>query len=141
MLALVACLFLLQGCSAEEQPSTAEIYENHKLGFCVEFPSAWKGKYTVDTNPRSSSSVVVETEWGGILCYIFRKTSNEWVESGKGESIPVEYRVLGENSDYVYLLYFASDVNYDPENEEQVNTYNEMRNDLYNIKFEILKQS
>jgi hypothetical protein len=36
-------------------------------------------------------------------------------------------------------LYFASDVNYDPEDEEQVETYNEMRNDLYNIKFEILE--
>ena len=139
MLVIVVCVSMLFGCSPEYS-NNSEVYEDQKLGFAIEFPSTWENKYTIDVNPQSSSSVVVETTWGGILCYIFRKTSEEWVESGKGESIPVEYRVLGENSDYVYLLYFASDVNYNPEDEEQVKTYNEMRDDLYNIKFKILEQ-
>lgn len=141
MLVFLVCLFVFQGCTPNEQPNAAEIYENQELGFRVEFPNTWKDKYAVEANPQSSSSVIIETAWGGALCFIFRRTSEEWIESGKGESIPVEYKVLGENSDYIFLLYFASDVNYDPENEEQVNTYNEMRDDLYNINFEILGES
>jgi hypothetical protein len=138
-LVIAVCLSVLCGCR-QGQGDTSEVYENQELGFSISFPSTWKGKYAVEANPQSASGVVVETEWGGILCFIFRETAEEWADSGEGDSSPVEYRVLGENSDFVYLLYFASDVNYDPEDEEQVETYNEMRNDLYNIKFEILEQ-
>ncbi len=137
---LVMTIFMLSlyGCNQSKQPMTTEIYENKELAFRVEFPDTWKDNYSVVANPQSSSSVIIETAWGGILCFIFRQTSEQWAESGYGELVPVEYRLLGENGDYVYLLYFASDVQYDHENEEQVNTYEVMRNDLYNIKFEIL---
>ena len=122
------------------QPVTTEIYENQELAFRVEFPDTWKDNYNVVANPQSPSSVIIETTWGGTLCFIFRRTTESWAESGYGELVPVEYRLLGENSDYVYLLYFASDVQYDPDDDEQVNTYEVMREDLYNIKFEILHE-
>ena len=40
------------------------------------------------------------------------------------------------NSEYAYVLYFASDVNY--EGEEQAKIYREMRQDLFHIGFKIL---
>ena len=85
-----------------------------------------------------SSGILVETEWGGILCFIYREDAEEWKEEAKGDAIPVEYRVLGENDEYVYALYFASDAQYDPEDEERTRIYQEMREDLYRIGFEIL---
>jgi hypothetical protein len=140
-LVIAVCLSVLCGCR-QGQGDTSQVYENKELGFSIEFPSTWKGKYAVEANPQSASGVVVEAEWGGTLCYIFRETAEEWADSMEEDSIIGEYRVLGENSDSVYVLYFPTDVNYDPEDEEQVETYNEMHDDLYNlnIKFEILEQ-
>lgn len=140
MLALVLCLLAFQGCTPKNQNDAAERYVNQELGFSVEFPGTWKDKYTVETNPsdESGSSVVVSTTWGGTLCYVFRYTTEEWAESGYGESIPVEYRVSGKSDHYVYLMLFPGDVQYDPGNEEQVDTYNEMRTDLLSSNFEII---
>ena len=53
----------------------------------------------------------------------------------------MEYRVLGESAEYIYLMYFPSDVQYDMEDEEQTRIYREMREDLYHIGFEILPQN
>ena len=139
-LVIAISLFTFQGCIPEKQFVTTEIYENQELTFRVEFPRTWKDKYSVVANPHSPESVIIQTTWGGTLGYIFRKTSEEWNSSGKGEEIPIEYKVLNESSVYIYLLYFASDVNYDPENEEQVDIYIEMRKELYNIKLEILHE-
>lgn len=50
--------------------------------------------------------------------------------------IPVEYKVLGESGEYVYIMYFPSDVNY--QGEEQTKIYWEMAEDLYHVGFEIL---
>lgn len=122
--------------TSDESPK----YENQDLGFSMEFPNSWSDSYTVEANPgdESSASVAVYTDWGGRLCSVSRYTLKEWTGSAEGGMIPVEYLILGQNDSYVYTLLFASDVQYDPEDEEQVNTYYEMRNDLYNVKFEII---
>ncbi len=128
--------------SGPDSSGNSVVYMNREMGFSVEFPDTWKNRYKVRVNPGDSSSLVIEvSEWGGTLGFISRETVKEWTESGKGELIPVPYRVLAENSEYVYILYFPSDANYDVEDEEQVDTYQEMTDDLYNnIKFEILAQ-
>jgi len=121
--------------SAPVDPAGSVVYENRDLGFAIEFPDTWQNRYSVKANPDDSSGVIVETEWGGILCFINRVNAEAWAESVKDDLVPVEYRVLGENSEYVYVLYFASDVNYD--GEEQARIYGEMREDLYHIGFKI----
>ena len=120
------------------RPSGSVAYENRDLGFRIEFPDNWENRYRVEATTDGSSGILVETEWGGILCFIYREDAEEWKEEAKGDAIPVEYRVLGENDEYVYALYFASDAQYDPEDEEQTRIYQEMREDLYRIGFEIL---
>ena len=120
------------------RPSGSVAYENRDLGFRIEFPDNWENRYRVEETTDGSSGILVETEWGGILCFIYREDAEEWKEEAKGDAIPVEYRVLGENDEYVYALYFASDAQYDPEDEEQTRIYQEMREDLHRIGFEIL---
>ena len=122
--------------SGPVDPSDSVIYENRDLGFAIEFPNTWEDSYSVEANRAHSSGVIVKTEWGGILCFISRVDTEKWAESVKNDLVPVEYRVLGENSEYAYVLYFASDVNY--EGEEQAKIYREMRQDLFHIGFKIL---
>ena len=122
-------------------PSGSVAYENRDLGFRIEFPDTWKNRYIVEADPNNSSGVVVKAEWGGILCDIFKSTKEQWEEAEKNDWINVEYRVLGESGEYIYLMYFPSDVQYDMEDEEQTRIYREMREDLYHIGFEILPQN
>lgn len=140
VLCLIASLLVVQGCSIPNTNNSQNKYENKELGFSVEFPSTWKGKYSVELNTadKSSSSVVIKTSWGGILCYIFRDTQEQWKESQQIES-PVDYTLLAENDEFAYILIPASDVQYDVNDEEQAKVYNDMRNSLNEIKFEIIK--
>ena len=120
------------------RPSGSVAYENRDLGFRIEFSDTWENRYRVEANPNNPSSIMVETEWGGILCFIFKNTKEQWEEAEKNDWMTTEYRVLGESGEYIYLMYFASDAPYDPEDEEQTRIYREMREDLYHIGFEIL---
>ncbi len=139
---MIICISMISGCSSESPADSADpvVYENRELGFSIEFPDTWENRYSVEANPDYPSGVIVKTEWGGTLCFIYKETAEEWKENGEGESIPVEYRVLGENDERVYILYFPSDANYDIEDEEQTRVYQEMREDLYHIGFKILEQ-
>ena len=114
-------------------PSGSVTYENRDLGFAIEFPDTWENRYSVEPNPYG---IVVCTEWGGILCFVYKENAEEWAESAKNDRIQVEYKVLGESGEYVYVMYFPSDVNY--QGEEQAEIYREMRRDLYYIGFKIL---
>ena len=137
---LIISLLFIQGCSVSNIANSQRKYENKELGFSIEFPSTWKEKYFVELNTgdKSSSSVVITTSWGGTLCYIFRNTQEEWKEIQQMES-PVDYSLLGENDKYAYILIPASDVQYDINDQEQVKIYNDMRNELDKIKFEIIE--
>ena len=117
-------------------PSGSVTYENQDLGFVMEFPDTWENRYSVEPNPENPSGIVVCTEWGGILCFVDKDNAEEWAESAKNDMIPVEYRVLGESGEYVYVMYFPSDVNY--QGEEQAEVYQEMHQDLYYVGFKIL---
>lgn len=117
-------------------PSGSVTYENQDLGFAIEFPDTWENRYSVEPNPENPSGIVVCTEWGGILCFVDKDNAEEWAESVKNDMIPVEYKVLGESGEYVYVMYFPSDVNY--QGEEQAEIYQQMRRDLYYIGFKIL---
>lgn len=136
VLVAVALLLAFQGCGQQKQ--SGEKYENSELGFRMEFPASWKDRYTVEANPadNNGTSVVIKTNWDGVLCYVFRYTQEQF--AGEGSS-PVEHKLLGENDKYAYVMIFPGDVMYDPLNSEQVDTYTEMRNDLdKNVSFEII---
>lgn len=116
--------------------SDAVVHENRAIGLKMEFPATWKNNYRVEENPNASDGIIIETEWGGILCYVFREAAAQWKESVENDEIPVEYRILAKNDKYVYVIYFASDVNYEGMNQSRI--YQKMRADLDNIRVEIL---
>ena len=124
------------GPSEPAVSSGSVVYENRDLGFAIEFPDTWENRYSVEANPENPSGIVVCTEWGRILCFVDKDNAEEWAESAKNDMIPVEYRVLGESGEYVYVMYFPSDVNY--QGEEQAAVYQEMHQDLYYVGFKIL---
>ncbi len=140
------CENILQSDSPDPmETSGAVFYENRDLGFRIGFPDTWKNRYNVVTNPDSSSGVSIETEYG-TLGFVFKTTVKEWKESVTNDLIPVPYTVLGENDEYVYVVYLTGDFskgdfNFDIEDEEDKEKwrlFQEMREDLYRIGFEIL---
>ncbi len=109
-------------------------YVNNELGFAMVIPKDWN--CSIVDNPYSSDGVIIETSWGGILCFIFRETLEDW-EKYKNES-PVEQIVLAQNDKYVYKMIMASDVQYDIQNKEQVEKYNYIRSNIDKLKIELL---
>lgn len=108
-----------------------EIYENAQYGYRLTLPACWGDDYRLIED---GDSVRIDTAWGGTLCSIFVRDAADFAE----EHIPVPYRVLGQDERYVYLMYFASDVQYDPANAEQATAYLSMYQDLRYVPFEIL---
>ena len=108
-----------------------EIYENTQYGYCLTLPACWGENYRLI---KEDDSLRIDTVWGGTLCSVFRRDVTAFDE----ELIPVPYRVLGQNEQYVWLMYFASDVQYDPADAEQTTAYLNMYQDLWEVPFRIL---
>lgn len=111
-----------------------EAYIKKELGMVVQIPGDWD--CTIKDNPNSSDGVIIETSWGGIVCFIFRETLDEW-EKYKNES-PVEQIVLAQNDKYVYTMIMASDVQYDINNKQQIEKYNYIRSNIDKVKIELI---
>ncbi|MBQ3533967.1 MAG: M56 family metallopeptidase [Clostridia bacterium] len=112
-----------------------EVYENTQFGFRLTLPACWGDDYRIE---EQENSVSIDDAWGGTLCTIFVQ---DVASFGSGENIPVPYRLLGRNGQSVWLMYFASDVQYDPSNHEQTTAYLNMYQDLQFIPFHILDTS
>lgn len=111
-----------------------ETYIKKELGMVVQIPGDWD--CTIKDNPNSSNGIIIETSWGGIVCFIFRETLDEW-EKYKNES-PVEQIVLAQNDKYVYTMIMASDVQYDINNKQQIEKYNYIRSNIDKVKIELI---
>ena len=131
-----------------DEPPQFEVYTDDILGFDIEIPIKWKNKYTIEPNigarnmtadERDSVAVITLLKMSGHLCYIFRYTQDEWAESGYGELIPVAHRVMAENSEFIYVMIFPGDVQYDHTDKEQEKEYREMQEDFANAKVNILE--
>lgn len=114
------------------------VYENAAMGFRLTLPVCWEGKYRIQ---EQENSVRIDDAWGGTLCTIFRSDAAQFAADGGEDNIPVPHRVLGQNGQYVWLMYFASDVQYDPGNQEQTAAYLAMYQDLKSLPFHILDTS
>ena len=102
-----------------------EVYENAQYGYRLTLPACWGDDYRLI---EEGDSARIDTAWGGTLCSIFVREAAAYDE----ELIPVPYRVLGRDAQYVYLMYFASDVQYEPSNQQ---AYLSMEQDLLYVPF------
>lgn len=110
------------------------------------FPDSWAGQYAVEKNgqnyvvynPKMREAVGEGTYLldGGVLftivCYEEAMTEGQFIENGLDFTA---YRYLLATSNRTYVLHYASDVQYDPEDEEQKSTYQKMMSEIKDIQF------
>ncbi|MDE6971090.1 MAG: hypothetical protein K2P69_15225, partial [Eubacterium sp.] len=67
-----------------------------------------------------------------IVCYEEAMTEEQFIENGLDFTA---YRYILATSNKTYVLHYASDVQYDPENEEQKIAYSKMMSEIKDIQF------
>ncbi len=128
-----------------EVPVEQETITLEEINLTLILPDDWKGKYSVEKNgqnyivyhPRIREGYGTETAFdGGILFYIVCHEESmmpeQFVENGYDL---VGYRYLFSTSDKTYILYYPSDVQWNPENPEQETEYLGMEEEIEDIKF------
>ncbi|MDE6219671.1 MAG: hypothetical protein K2G51_04440 [Lachnospiraceae bacterium] len=152
-----AAAFVLMACSFSagafafareivvEVPAEQETIKLKEINLTLVLPDDWKGKYSVEKNgqnyiiyhPQVREGYGTEIAFdGGILFYIVcheePMTPEQFVANGYDF---VGYRYLFSTSDKTYILYYPSDVQWNPENPEQEAEYLEMEREIEDIKF------
>lgn len=128
-----------------EVPVEQETIKLEEINLTLILPDDWKGKYSVEKDgqnyiiyqPKIREGFGTETAFnGGILFYIVchkeSMTPEQFAE--KGYDI-VGYRYLFSTSDKTYILYYPSDVQWNPENPQQETEYLGMEEQIKDIKF------
>lgn len=127
-------------------PMEQEILMLEGVNLTLIFPDSWAGQYAVEKNgqnyvvynPKMREAVGEGTYLldGGVLftivCYEEAMTEGQFIENGLDFTA---YRYLLATSDRTYVLRYASDVQYDPEDEEQKSTYQKMMSEIKDIQF------
>ncbi len=117
-----------------------------EINLTLIFPNGWKGKYSVEkagqnyivyhTQIRDDISTGADAFDGGVLfyivCYNEAMTPEQFVEKGYDF---VQYRYLFSTIDKTYILCYPSDVQWNPENQEQETEYLKLEKGIKDIKF------
>lgn len=133
---------------AREVPAGQETLELEGVDLTLILPDSWAGQYSVvkydqnyvvyHTKIREAVSQGIDLFDGGVLfcivCYDESMTEEQFVENGWDYA---GYRYILSTRDKTYILYYASDVQYDPTDEEQVRIYSEMESEVSDIQFVI----
>ena len=131
---------------AREIPVEQETIELEGVDLTLILPDSWAGQYSVEkygpnyvvynSQIRESVSEGIDMFDGGVLfyivCYEESMTEAQFVENGLDFTA---YRYILATSDKTYILHYASDVQYDPADEEQVNIYSKMESEIKDIQF------
>ena len=133
-------------------PVDQETVELKDIGITLILPDDWKGRYGVEQTGRSNHYCVYATDIrdafsrqslqeggldnsGGMLFYILKwnqqLTEEEWRDP-YGEWNYARNRYIMATKDGTYLLYYASDVQFTPETEEE---YRQMEGEIDQIRF------
>lgn len=135
-----------------EVPAEQEMVELSDIGITLILPDDWKGRYGVEQTGRPNHYCVYATDIrdafsrqsvqegslnnsGGMLFYILKwnqqLTEKEW-RNPYGEWNYARNRYIMATKDGTYLLYYASDVQFTPETEEE---YRQMEAEIDQIRF------
>lgn len=152
VVALMVCSFTVGALAFSTEsvvevpvPVEQESVTLDELGLTLIFPDSWKGKYTLEKTTRFEynlfiNSIREETEavWdvpGGMLFCILEidevLTPDQVQES---EWNFAANRYLFATEDSTYLLYYASDVQYDWNDSEQEALYRQMESEIKDIR-------
>lgn len=128
-----------------EVPAEQETLELEEINLTLILPDSWAGKYSIEKNgnnfivynPQIREAVSNGTDPfdGGVLftivCYEESMTEEQFIENGLDFTA---YRYLLATSDKTYILHYASDVQYDPADQEQESTYQKMMSEIEDIQ-------
>lgn len=131
---------------AREVSVEQETLELEGVDLTLILPDSWMGQYSVEKynqnyvvyNPqiRESVSEGIDMFDGGVLfyivCYEESMTEEQFIENGLNFTA---YRYILATRDKTYILHYASDVQYDPADEEQVRIYSKMASEIKDIQF------
>lgn len=131
-----------------EVPAEQEIIELEGVNLALIFPDSWKGQYAVEKNGQNYIIYNLQSKkavsdridpWDGgvlftIVCYDEAMTEEQFIENGLDLTA---YRYILATGSKTYVLHYASDVQYDPENEEQKIAYSKMMSEIKDIQFVI----
>ncbi|MCH5269431.1 MAG: hypothetical protein J1E83_01655 [Lachnospiraceae bacterium] len=131
---------------AREVSVEQETLELEGVNLTLILPDSWMGQYSVEKynqnyvvyNPqiRESVSEGIDMFDGGVLfyivCYEESMTEEQFIENGLDFTA---YRYILATRDKTYILHYASDVQYDPADEEQVRIYSKMASEIKDIQF------
>lgn len=151
-IAAAAATFVLMACSFSigalaftrekvvEVPVEQETVTLEEIGLTLILPDSWKGKYSMEKSGQNYICYQMQVreagEFDGILfyivCYEEAMTPEQFVENGYDF---VEYRYLFSTSDKTYILCYASDVQWDPNDAAQEAAYSQMSSEIEDIRF------
>lgn len=131
---ILLVLLLIIALSACSKRKDSHVYANEEYGFSIEFPESWSGEFEVVPYEYglTITSKVNDIE---ALAYIHKYTIQEWQDLNNGVDIPVQFQVLGENKEVIFVLIYPGDVNYNIESEDSIRRNKEMTLDLIEENF------
>lgn len=129
-----------------EVPVEQETLELEGVDFTLILPDSWEGQYAVEKNginyvvynPQIKEAVSNGEDIldGGVLftivCYEESMTEEQFIENGLDFTA---YRYILATSGKTYILHYASDVQYNPEDKEQESLYQKMMSEIKDIQF------
>lgn len=129
-----------------EVPVEPESVTLEDFGITLIFPDSWKGNYAVEKDESGTYNIYIPSIrddfppdiGGGGLCYVRlypEQITQEEHDNTDGEWNYAANRYIMTTKDGTYLLYYASDVQYDPFDEEDAELYQKMFNEISQIRF------
>ncbi len=129
-----------------EVPARQESLELADIGLTLLLPDVWSGKYGLEKDGdnyivynkqiREALSEGEDDPFGGVLfyiiCYAQAMTPEQVVENGFDYTA---YRYLFATKERTYILYHASDVQWDPGEKQQEKIYRQMESEVEDIRF------
>ena len=129
-----------------EVPVEPESVTLEDFGITLILPDSWKGNYAVEKGESGTYNIYIPSIrddfppdiGGGGLCYVRlypEQITQEEHDNTDGEWNYAASRYIMTTKDGTYLLYYASDVQYDPFDEESKELYLKMFNEISQIRF------
>ena len=126
-----------------EVPVEQETLELEGINLTLILPDSWKGQYSVEKRGENFDVYIPEIRgneagYEGILftivCYEESMTEEQFIENGLDFTA---YRYILATSNKTYILHYASDVQWDPADNEQEAVYLKMMSEIKDIRFSV----
>lgn len=119
---------LKSGDQAEGKQENQNIYKNEDLGFSLNFPEEWEGKYLIEEGDNSISVFdkdIYDRGQGGLL-FTINRTIGELITQEDMDMEPVPTKIILQGNGYTYFYRLPTDVNYPVDDEVLSKHYQEM---------------